>query len=68
MKKIVMFDNAGKILRYGVVTDRDVNIQTQSGENIMIVDKLEPEMDLTFKIKNPGGKPVLTKLKALENE
>lgn len=58
MPKYVVYDATGKILRWGVCADFDVENSTDiPGEKVMVVDTLRNKFDLEHKVIKEEGKP-----------
>lgn len=55
MKKFVVFDNTGDIIRYGISAVDDIQKQTRGNEKAVAVDRLERNFDLDNRVENPKG-------------
>jgi len=56
MKKYVVYDDTGKIIRYGVCANIDLKSSaTKPGEKVMVVDELKDNFDLDNKVADPQG-------------
>lgn len=55
MRKYIVYDDNGIILRWGVCSTKNLFAQAQSGEHVMETNELKREFDLNNKVANPTG-------------
>lgn len=62
MKRFVVYDNAGDIIRFGISAVDDIQKQAGEGEKVMVVDELKNDFDLDNKVANPTSEsPTIVK-------
>jgi hypothetical protein len=54
MRKYIIYDNTGKILRWGVCSNNSISHQAGVGEHIKIVSNLTNKFDITHKVEFSG--------------
>lgn len=63
MKYVVYNPTTGNIRKFGVCPEGDVQAQTKKDNKVIIVDSLERNMDLKYKVNSKTKKLVLREAK-----